>query len=379
MKTVATLAQPAMPNVASFDRAELRQILDPLAAEDDRSDGAPMDALKHLVACGASHAVLPASMGGAELGWSPRSSRALGDLLRALGGAHLSLARLYEGHVNAFQLIWTYGNSAQRNSVCRYVSAGGWLGVWNAPHPDGPLELVDAPGGGYTLSGMKAYASGAGLINRPLVTAQHASLGYVMVWPRAMHLPGSRDAWEMHGMRASVTLPVRFQHAAVAPDEIVGGDNDYHREPLFTTGAWRCLAAQIGAGERLLEQMTHALVATRRDDDAHQRARLAQASMAMESSMLWLERARTASDAAAAGDEAAHLVRMARLAVERNLLDVIERVQCSVGLAAFRRSALIERIARDLHTYLRQPVPDLVRDRVAAHVIAQARTQGDIA
>jgi len=352
--------------------ADLEATLDKLAAEDDRTDSAPMDALKYLVRCGAATAVLPAALGGAEFGWSPQASASLCDWLRRIGGSHLSLARLYEGHVNAFQLIWTYGDAAQREAVCRYVAEGGWLGVWNAPHPGGPLALADAEQA-FVLDGSKAYASGAGLINRPLVTAQHERLGYVMVWPSCGYQVGAKDEWEMHGMRASVTLPVHYRAAHVDPAEIIGEDNSYHREPHFTAGAWRFLAAQLGAGERLGKLAAQALVRAGRDGDPHQRARMAEVAIALESATQWVECARRAADSDGASEEATHTVRMARLAVEQQLLAVIQRVHRSVGLAAFRRDNPIERIVRDLETYLRQPVPDLVRDKVGEHVLASAR------
>jgi alkylation response protein AidB-like acyl-CoA dehydrogenase len=351
--------------------ADLESTLDRLAAEDDRTDSAPIDALKYLVHCGAATAVLPASLGGAEFGWSRHASPSLGEWLRRLGASHLSLARLYEGHVNAFQLIWTYGNRAQRDAVSRHVAEGGWLGVWNAPHPTGPLRLSDSDEA-YVLDGHKAYASGAGLINRPLVTAQHERLGYVMVWPAVACQVGAREEWEMHGMRASVTLPIRYHAASVAPDAIIGADNDYHREPMFSAGAWRFLAAQFGAGERLGRLAALALTRAGRDGDPHQRARMADVAIAVESAALWVERARWAADSDASCAEIIHIVRMARLAVERQLLEVIQWVHRSVGLAAFRRDNPIERITRDLETYLRQPVPDLVRDRIGEHMLSFA-------
>ncbi|MET3653266.1 acyl-CoA dehydrogenase family protein [Dyella japonica] len=351
--------------------AELEATLDAFAMEDDRVDGAPLDALKYLVRCGASTAVLPASLGGAEFGWSPGASRSLCEWLRRLGASHLSVARLYEGHVNAFQLIWTCGDAAQREALCRYVAEGGWLGVWNAPHPSGPLALHDAHVG-YVLDGSKAYASGAGLINRPLVTAQHARLGYVMVWPSTGCEVGARSEWEMHGMRASVTLPVHYRGAHVDASEIIGADNAYHSEPQFTAGAWRFLAAQLGAGQRLGQLASSALVRAGRDGDAHQRARMADIAIALETAAMWVEHARRAADGGGECTQVIHVVRMARLAVEQQLLAVMQWVHRSVGLSAFRRDHPIERITRDLETYLRQPVPDLVRDKVGEHMLASA-------
>jgi alkylation response protein AidB-like acyl-CoA dehydrogenase len=139
---------------------------------------------------------------------------------------------------------------------------------------------------------------------------------------------------------------------------------------MFSAGAWRFLAAQLGAGERLGRLAALALTRAGRDGDPHQRARMADVAMAVESAALWVERARWAADSDAPCAEIIHIVRMARLAVERHLLDVIQWVHRSVGLAAFRRDNPIERITRDLETYLRQPVPDLVRDRIGEHMLS---------
>jgi len=363
-RTPSRIATP-LPDVRT-----LQDTLDPLAAEDDRTDSAPVEGLKFLVSCGATKAVLPQSQGGSEFGWSTHSSWQLDAWLRALGGTHLSLARLYEGHVNAFQLIWTYGDASQRDALCDYVAAGGLLGVWNAPHADGPLKLSNSDDGRLLLDGKKAYASGAGLINRPLLTAQHDTLGYMMVWPNAPYRAGPCEAWAMQGMRASVTLPVEYHRTTVTRRQLIGADNDYHREPLFSTGAWRFLAAQWGAGERLARCMADALRTAGRDTDPHQRTRMADVAMAIASSQQWLASARDAAHGSMPADAAIHTVRMARLAIERHLLDVIELVHRSVGLASFRRDHPIERISRDLQTYLRQPAPDLVRDKVGEHAFA---------
>ena len=56
-------------------------------------------------------------------------------------------------------------------------------------------------------------------------------------------------------------------------------------------------------------------------------------------------------------------VNLARLAVEAAALDLMQLVQRSVGLQAFMRPNPIERISRDLATYLRQPGPDRALDR----------------
>jgi hypothetical protein len=65
---------------------------------------------------------------------------------------------------------------------------------------------------------------------------------------------------------------------------------------------------------------------------------------------------------------------MTRMVTERCALDVMETVQRGVGLTSFIRPHPIERISRDLATYLRQPVPDLaMSDGAKAFLVSKLR------
>ena len=376
---VARLDEVVISGALASRVSSLLPELEATAIADDRDELLPLAGLRLLARCGAMGAVLPPISGGCALGWLRGASPLLMEILVMIGGAHLSLGRLYEGHVNAFQLLWSLGCAAQRQEVCRYVADGKLLGVWNAPHATGPLVLLDGRKGGYVLDGQKAYASGAGYVERPLVTAEHAELGRVLVWPRGGYAAGPMSDWEMHGMRASVTRSVRFDNVAISADEIVGHDDDYHKEPLFSAGAWRFLAVQLGAGERLGQLMAAALVRARRQQDAHQKGRMADVVTALATARLWADKARLAAhDGALSPIDAVQTVGMARTAIERQLLEVITLVQRSVGLGAFRRSDPLELVARDLATYLRQPMPDLVRDKIGEWAFADpARAIGN--
>jgi alkylation response protein AidB-like acyl-CoA dehydrogenase len=353
------------PSVASLKaaaplaqlRLRAQELLD-AAADDDVCEGFPRRAIELLRDTDCLAAVLPPEHGGLGLGWARGSADVLLDVLRAIGGVHLSAARLFEGHVNAFQLLWMFGSTSQRKELCEYVRAGELLGVWNAPSPAGPLQLESTRSGTLRLRGTKAYASGAGGIRRPLVTANHAELGFLIVWPDLQYSVGDAQEWQMHGMRASITRSVNFD-GVVHDDQVFGTSQDYHRQPYFSGGAWRFLAAQLGAGEALVESMRKDLLTRRRAEDIHQQGRMAQCAMALETARKWVRDVAHEMDEPRCDIE--HVVQHAnagRLVVERALLDVIEHVHRGVGLASFSRRVPIERIARDLATYLRQPAPD---------------------
>lgn len=69
---------------------------------------------------------------------------------------------------------------------------------------------------------------------------------------------------------------------------------------------------------------------------------------------------------------------MTRIAVERAGLDMLELAQRSVGLAGFQRKHPLERIMRDLGTYLRQPAPDKALIDAAAHILADDTPSHDL-
>jgi hypothetical protein len=75
-------------------------------------------------------------------------------------------------------------------------------------------------------------ASGAGHIERPLVTATDENGRRLMVLPK---MGGSDRAnlsgWTAQGMRASATGAVDFTGVEIEPIEIVGGEGDYKRQP----------------------------------------------------------------------------------------------------------------------------------------------------
>jgi alkylation response protein AidB-like acyl-CoA dehydrogenase len=194
-----------------------------------------------------------------------------------------------------------------------------------------------------------------------------------MVLPRLDSAPrADLSAWRAHGMRASASGSFDFTGLRVEPHDIIGQPGDYHRQPHFSAGAWRFCAVQLGGIERVVEEARSFLRHRERDGDPHQRARIGEAMIAAETARLWVERAAHLAEENDA-DEAAIIayVDLARCAVERCGLQVIELVQRSVGLSAFLRSSPVERLVRDLATYLRQPAPDRALCEAAAYVLGQ--------
>jgi len=339
-------------------------------------DGAyPSDEVTRLNEAGLLKATLPREFGGAALG-----GLALCDVFRQIGSGSLPLGRLLEGHVNALDLVLRYGRREQVALVASEVHEGKMFGVWNTDDGQG-LRLVCKPGR-FHLEGRKILASGAGHIKRPIITASDDEGRKLFVMPR-LRLGERADLshWTAHGMRASATGAVDFSGLQIEPIEIVGGDGDYERQPAFSGGAWRFAAVHLGGMERLFDLLRADLRSTGRGGDPHQAARLGQAAITVETGRLWVERAASVVEAPSetnGTDRIVAYVNLARLAVERTGLDLMELAHRSVGFRGFIRPNPIERITRDLATYLRQPGPDRALASAAAWVLEAEASASDL-
>ncbi|AWN36219.1 acyl-CoA dehydrogenase family protein [Methylobacterium radiodurans] len=349
------------------------------ASAQDRDDGFPLEDVGDLARLGLLAAPISASEGGAGLGEEAGAGKLM-EVLRLVGYGSLALGRLYEGHVNALQLIARYGEVGQRARLFADARAGHLFGVWNTESPEGGLTLSVRPGGLH-LAGAKTFASGAGHVTRALVTGRHPEAGATLMLVVPLE-PGTRadlSAWRAHGMRASATGTLDFDGLVVPEDAVLGSPDDYHRQPDFSGGAWRFTAVQLGGIEAVFDAWRAHLVRHGRGSDLHQLARLGEGAIAVETARLWVEGAAKAMSASTLppGRVVAY-VNLTRLAVERAGLDVLRLAQRSVGLQGFLRGHPLERLSRDLATYLRQPAPDGALTGAADAIIRAGGMAGDL-
>jgi alkylation response protein AidB-like acyl-CoA dehydrogenase len=355
----------------SWDR--LHALLEPVlvavrdvAAELDREHAFPAAALEGLRSAGALLAPLPLSLGGLGLGTEPPAAPRILDLLRRIGHGSLALGRVYEGHVNALRLVMRYGTQAQARQVARDAHDGHLFALWIAEPANAPVRVAAGK-----LFGSKRFASAAGVATRTLITAERPEGGSQML---LLSLRAGQAVegppLDLQGMRSARTGSVRLDGIVVAADQFVGLPGDYMRQPEISLGAWRTLAVLLGGLEALVEELQRELAARGRAGNPHQLARMGHALVARETARLWLEHVATLAEAADAGEDAANYVKLARLAVERCCVEAIGLAQRSAGLAAFLQPHPIERLCRDLGTYLRQPALDEVLAEAAAHFTA---------
>jgi alkylation response protein AidB-like acyl-CoA dehydrogenase len=338
------------------------------AAELDGAAAFPTSDIEQLRAAGVLQAPVPSALGGLGVGTDLGAATDTLALLRLLGRGNLALGRLLEAHINALRLVFRWGDDAIRHRAADDARAGHLFGLWVTDPPQGGLRIDDSG----RLDGAKQFCSGANYVTRAVVTAEDTAGRIRLVYATdeigfsATPLTGG-----LAGMRAATTGQVRFDQAPASP---FGEPGDYLREPDFSCGAWRTSAVTLGGIEALCTQLCAQLVARGRADDPHQQARVGQALIATETAGLWMAAAAPRAEAAdgAAADAIAY-VGMARLAVERIGFELIELVQRSLGVAALMRTNPVERLCRDLATYLRQPAADMVLTEAAVHGLQAGR------
>ena len=325
---------------------------------------------------GLASAPFPARHGGDDLA-GPGQHRDLNAVLRLIGAADLSVARLFEGHVNAVALVCRYATEDQIGTLAGQVRGGGFSAVWGAEDSRG-LHARKV-GDQWHLDGRKILASGAGIIMHPLVTASTDGGQIMLLAPMRGRERVDLTGWTAQGMRATATGTVDLTGLTLTAEQIVGSPGDFMRQPLFSGGAWRFCAAHLGGAERLVDLFREHLIRRGRDHDPYQLQRVAQCASATGTAAFWIaEAARRLAEQPDDAQDVVAFVNLTRMVTERAVLDVLEAIHRGVGLAAIVRPHPIERISRDLSTYLRQPVPDLAMADAARAVLASARPTGEL-
>lgn len=291
--------------------------------------------------------------------------------LRRVGYQNASLGRIFEGHVNGAQLVARYGSPEQHASADRALAAGHLFGVWNTQSDASALRL-ERNGDDIALVGGKTWASGAGSISRPLVTATWPEGGLQLCLLRMDEVPARVDtsAWRPLGMHDSNSFTIDFTGLTLRPQDLIGTPGDYERQPWFFGGALRFAAVQTGIVARLFAEVVAYLRERRRDGDTMARVRVAEMKIALRTADLWLDAGSAAwqrfdavpDDRTTA--DVLDVVDMVRAVVERSALDTIERAVRSVGAHGLVEPLPFAGLVRDLQMYLRQPAPDAALARV---------------
>jgi alkylation response protein AidB-like acyl-CoA dehydrogenase len=356
-----------MRNSQLLDRvAALQPDIFAHAAALDETPAFPRADFRVLIEAGLLRASLPESHGGDGFGNGEDGADMLRRLLAQLGKSNLSVARLYEAHVNAIQLAFRYGTDEMKARCAKDAASDHLFALWVTDPPGGGVRL-ERQGSAFVLQGAKAFCSGAGIASRALITAAVPG-GFQMLIVNLAQARVIPNGIRLAGMRAAVTGSVDFSGVDVAQADFLGAPGDYLREPVFSAGAWRGSAGAFGGLTALVNLHRKEMLDRKRDADPSQRARFGQLLIAHETARLWLvQAARRACLEDGPAAEIVAYVNLARLAVEAACLDGMRLTQRGLGLGAFIAGHPAERICRDLAVFLRQPAPDETLDKAAAY------------
>ena len=271
---------------------------------------------------------MPASsLGRADLlvhtgvGWPPPAHGSTADRWRrlaALGEQDLPLAKLVEPHHDAVAILEDLSTApADPDDI--------WA-VWAAEPPFAVLE-AENHADGWTLSGHKAFCSGAELVSRALVTARTPDGARLF----SIHLPADGitidhdgPAWTGPGMARAGTVTLAFDRVCAVP---VGAPGAYTDRAGFWWGAIGVAAVWFGGARgvaRVLEEAQGRL-------DAHGLAHLGAVRADLESLGLTFDAAAGAADA---GELEPRQVERLALVVRARTSEVVESVISHVGRAS---------------------------------------------
>ena len=264
--------------------------------------------------------------------------------LYAVGREDLSLAKLAEAHWDAVAILAEAG---------REPAAGALYAVWASEVPGQALNLEPA-GDGYTVSGIKPFCSGHGLVDRALLTAGEA-LVEIDLRDNAGRVVSDTSIWQVPAFAQTHTGSLRFHAAALAPNARVGEPGWYLSRPGFWHGACGPAACWAGGIAGLLD---FALASKRADP--HTLAHLGALHANSWAMLALLERAGDEIDrmpedrSAATRDAAIRRALTLRHLIETLATDSLRRFARAYGPQPLSMNAAVSRRYQEADIFLRQ-------------------------
>jgi alkylation response protein AidB-like acyl-CoA dehydrogenase len=260
------------------------------------------------------------------------------ELLSAVSHDDLVLGRLVEAHADAVAITAELGQPL--------VHRGQRWGVWAAGPPDSLCAHSDEKT--WRLEGSKAWCSGAALLTHALVDAS-TTTGQRLF---AVNLddPGIEvcaPTWAGPGMMRADTRLVRFHKAAARS---IGQPGQYLSRPGFWAGGIGVAACwhggTVAAARPLLLRSRHA-------PEAHLLAHLGAVHVALQQNRAILAVAAAELDRNF-GQDHQLLAGSVRTTVERNAINVIDRVGRALGPGPLAHDGDHAALIADLSVYVRQ-------------------------
>lgn len=254
------------------------------------------------------------------------------------GREDLSLAKLAEAHWDAVSILREAGQEP---------AGGARYAVWASEIPSRELVLESGVEG-FRLTGTKEFCSGAGLVDRALITAGAGGSFLVEVDLRAHpdRLQTDGSGWAVDAFRATQTSAIAFKSYPVAG--VVGEDNRYVNRPRFWQGACGPAAAWAGGAAGLLD-----FVMGSRRDDPHTAAHRAAMHSNVWATQCYLDAAAAEFDREPNANAMVRALEV-RHQVEQACTDTLRRFARCMGPGPLAKHADIARRYAELDLFLRQ-------------------------
>ncbi|MDR9753661.1 acyl-CoA dehydrogenase family protein [Pseudomonas sp. SZMC_28357] len=260
--------------------------------------------------------------------------------LAAVGAHDLRLCKLYEGHTDALSIIAQLDGPA--------VAPGSSWGMWAAEPPQARVE-VRGQGSNCTISGRKAWCSGAAVLSHGLLTAWNEN-GEQQLVAVDLHQPGvhvTDQGWCAVGMGATGSVEVLFEEAQGIA---IGEPGAYLSRPGFWQGGIGIAACWYGAARCLADRLR---LHCEQRPEPHALAHLGAVDSALHGATQVLCASARTIDAAPHGS-AELLARRVRAVVEHSAERVIEHVGHALGAGPYCKDRQFAQLIADLPVFLRQ-------------------------
>jgi alkylation response protein AidB-like acyl-CoA dehydrogenase len=355
-------------------------VIAPQAAANDREGRFSIDAVRALGESGILGLLLPATVGGSQLGPDD-----FAQVTAILAEADPSVAMVFVMHVLAAGAIAAAPDGAHLRAVLEEIAHGRHLStlafseVGSRSHFWAPVSRAERNGAGVRISARKSWVTSAGHAQSYVVSTQspnavgptESTLYLVLADAKGLSVAG---AWDGMGMRANAAAPMTLDRCEVEPGMQLtsdGGGFTAMQEivlPLFNLGS---AAVALGICRAVVSATTDHLKHARFE---HLGASLGESLPNLRAQLATMQ-IQTDGLAARIDDVVRHLAHPDDLTMLRVLevkaaggeaaIDVTSLAMRTCGGAAFSKHTGIERFFRDAHAgVVMAPTADVLRDLI---------------
>jgi alkylation response protein AidB-like acyl-CoA dehydrogenase len=285
--------------------------------------------------------------------------------LMEIGREDLTLARLAEAHWDAVAILVEAGRRPQPDKL---------YGVWASEKPGEALELKSSASG-MTVSGSKMFCSGAGLVDRALVTVG-VPMNLLVEIDLRRNAPNTRfdgTGWKTRAFGETHTSSAIFEDAIISEADVIGNPGWYTDRSGFWHGACGPAACWAGGAIGLVD-----FAMRQKRADAHTLAHLGAMYASQWGLKSHLDRAGQEIDADPTNVHQAEIRALSlRHLIEQLCTDILRRIPRAFGPFPLAMDEAISLRYQELDLYLRQSHAERDLDRLGTRLGELTEPLGD--